>query len=173
MAGEGSFLSGSPLSPLRFRSVIWFNSLRLQYDALTYRWQSWIIGYNSETQYDFLRQWLGELNGKKYAIILLGSWAFILIPVAISLLLRREIKRSHPADVVYLRFCRKLEECGVVRAAGEAPGDFSTRAAQALPAKAAEINRITRIYMALSYRDSSAERSLLGELKAAVHGWRL
>ncbi|MFT6051017.1 MAG: transglutaminase-like putative cysteine protease [Halioglobus sp.] len=173
MAGEGSFLSGSPLSPLRFRSVIWFNSLRLQYDALTYQWQSWVIGYNSETQYGFLRQWLGELDGKKYATILLGSWALILIPVAVSLLLRREIKRSNPADRVYLRFCRKLGKGGVVRAAGEAPGDFSARAAQALPAKADEINRITRLYMALSYRDSSAERSLLGELKTAVRRWRL
>ncbi|MCL4106566.1 UNVERIFIED_CONTAM: hypothetical protein GTU68_009700 [Idotea baltica] len=173
MAGEGSFLSGSPLSPLRFRSVVWFNSLRLQYDALTYRWQSWVIGYNNETQYDFLRHWLGELDGKKYASVLLGSWAFILIPVAISLLLRRDVKQTAPADKVYLRFCRKLEKHGIVRDVGEAPGDFSERVASSLPDNAAEVRRITGIYIALSYRDSSAERTLLGELKAAVRRFSL
>ncbi len=50
MASEGSFLAAAPLSPLRYRNIPLLNLLRLRYDALTYRWQSWVVGFDSEQQ---------------------------------------------------------------------------------------------------------------------------
>lgn len=175
MADEGSFLSSSPLSPLRYRSVIWINSMRLRFDAITWQWQKWIIGYNGETQFDFLHKWLGELSGRKFALILLGSWALILIPVSLSLLVRRDIKGVAPFDKHYLIFCDKMEDLGVRRWAGEAPGDFATRAAEAFPVLAPGIQKITGLYFELAYAKDvvkpEGEPDTLAELKRAVRGF--
>ncbi|MDH3971545.1 MAG: DUF3488 and transglutaminase-like domain-containing protein, partial [Gammaproteobacteria bacterium] len=59
MQAEGSFLSEAPLSALRYRNIPFLNLLRLRYDALTYRWQSWIVGFNSERQFNLLRDIFG------------------------------------------------------------------------------------------------------------------
>ncbi|HEY7775671.1 MAG TPA: DUF3488 and transglutaminase-like domain-containing protein, partial [Kineobactrum sp.] len=56
---EGSFLANSPLSLLRYRGVGWVNMVRLRYEALTYRWQSWVVGFNSERQYQLLEDLFG------------------------------------------------------------------------------------------------------------------
>ena len=157
MADEGSFLSSSPLSPLRYRSVIWLNNIRLRYDALTWQWQSWVVGFNSETQYDLLQNYLGEISGRKFAIILLGSWAIVLLPVGLFLLVRRKVKTISPLDKHYLAFCTKLEKLGVPRKTGEAPGDYAARAGRALPAMAAEITRINSMYSRLAYEFNRTE----------------
>ncbi len=176
LAGEGSFLENLPLSPLRFRSVVWINSLRLRYDALTWQWQKWVVGYNSETQFDYLQKYLGELTGRKFVLILLGSWALVLIPVGLSLLARRDLKRIAPLDKMYLAFCLKLEKMGVARSAGETPGDYAQRAAQVLPAMATAIGNITGLYDDLAYNNAamtqSKEAAVLNELKMAVRGFR-
>ena len=176
VAAEGSFLSNSPLSPLHFRSVIWINQLRLRYDALTWQWQKWIVGYNSQTQFDFLKRYLGEISSRKFGLILLGSWALILIPVGLSLLAKRDIKRVSPLDKQYLIFCGKLEKLGVVRRVGEAPGEFCGRAAKELPHFAADIEQLTRLYSSLAYANSCAEKgemnTALKELKRVVRSLR-
>ncbi|MEM8660052.1 MAG: DUF3488 and transglutaminase-like domain-containing protein, partial [Pseudomonadota bacterium] len=51
LAAEGSFLSDTPLSLIHFRGVSWINTLRLRYDALTYRWQLWVTGFNRDKQF--------------------------------------------------------------------------------------------------------------------------
>lgn len=176
VAGEGSFLSNSPLSPLRYRSVIWINNMRLRYDALTWQWQKWIVGYDSETQFEFLQNWLGEISGRKFALILLGTWALVLIPVGLSLLAKSNVKRITLLDKQYLAFCGKLEKLGLVRGVGEAPGEFSIRAGEALPEMAADIEKITRLYSSLAYANSaSGQVSIsagLDELKREVRGFR-
>ncbi len=175
MAGEGSFLANSPLSPLRYRSVIWLNNLRLRYDALTWQWQSWIVGYDSDRQFEFLQNWLGEISGRKFALILLGSWALVLIPLGISLLAKRDIKCITLLDKHYLAFCAKLEKLGLVRGAGEPPGSFSARVARALPNVAADVENITRLYSDMAYAKISSgkeqESAGLKELKRAIRAF--
>ena len=176
MAEEGSFLENSPLSPLRYRSIAWVNLLRLRYDALTYRWQAWVVGFNSEKQFQLLQNVFGDISARKFSAVLLGSWALVLIPVAISLLHKRATHRLSPLDKQYLIFCRRLAGVGIEREAGEAPGQLSRRARQALPALSSKIDRITSLYTDLAYREKegSGEREidLLRQLKAAVRGFR-
>ncbi|MFK7734172.1 MAG: transglutaminaseTgpA domain-containing protein, partial [Pseudomonadales bacterium] len=82
MADEGSFLSDAPLSALQYRNIPLINRLRLEYDALTYRWQSWVVGFNSEEQFDLLTRWMGQVTAAKFAAVLIGSWVLVLVPVA-------------------------------------------------------------------------------------------
>lgn len=170
VANEGSFLSDSPLSLLNYRSVIWVNNLRLRYDALTWQWQSWIVGYDAETQYTVLQNWFGEISARKFAIVLLGSWALVLIPVGIWLLARRPVKVISKLDKYYLAYCDKLGKRGHKRAIGETPGDYAVRAKRAFPASASEIDRINDLYTQLSYQDKSPESGaqLLTEFRKGV-----
>jgi transglutaminase-like putative cysteine protease len=176
MAEEGSFLLDSPLSPLRYRSVAWLNMLRLRYDALTYRWQSWVVGFDSDQQFQLLQNVFGELNARKFAVMLIGSWALVLVLVALSLLRKRNTHELSTIDRYYLRFCDRLARAGISREPGEAPDRYSARAAAVMPAAATTLHEIAGLYNRLAYADanlSAVERSgLLQQFKRAVRQFR-
>ncbi len=176
MQAEGSFLADAPFSPLRYRNIPLLNQLRLRYDALTYRWQSWVVGFNSEQQFDFLHGLFGELTARKFAAVLLGSWALVLIPVAISLLCRRDTHEVSPLDKYYLKFCRRLASQGLSREPGETPAQFASRAAAELPSMTAQLAQITGLYNDLAYAGNEPARGLsreqLREFITAVNSFR-
>jgi len=155
MQAEGSFLSEAPLSALRYRNIPFFNLLRLRYDALTYRWQSWVVGFNSERQFNLLRDIFGEINTRVMATVLLGSWVLVLVPVSVSLFRRRATRQLSPLDKYYLQFCERLARLDLVRSAGETPGQFFLRTEAALPAYAGQMRNITRLYNELAYAGSA------------------
>ena len=152
-----SFLADSPLSPLHFRNVQWFNQLRLRYEALTYAWQHFVLSYNSEKQYDFLKRWLGEVNAQRLVTILIGSACLVLLPVFWGLL-RSTRPKKRPAETrAYLNFCKKLESIGIERGQGEAPTDFAKRVAELKPNFAMQVADITEDYVNLSYQSMGKE----------------
>ena len=156
LASEGSFLADSPFSALRYRNIPLINLLRLRYDALTYRWQSWVVGFNSDQQFKLLRDLFGEINARKFAALLLGSWALVLIPVAISLLRKRDTHQMSPLDKQYLLFCDRLATLGVTRQPGETPAQFAVRSGRLLPALSPQLERITSLYNELAYAGGGA-----------------
>tara|TARA_R110002110_G_scaffold406421_1_gene626218 strand:- start:9894 stop:11903 length:2010 start_codon:yes stop_codon:yes gene_type:complete len=151
MAGEGSFLAESPLSPLRYRSVAWLNLMRLRYDAITYRWQSWVVGFDSDSQVHLLRDVFGELDARKFAAVLLGSWALVLLPVGFYLLRKRDRQKQSPLEKTYREFCRRLRRVGLEREAGETPQQFAARARLARPELPDTLEQITEAYVQLAY----------------------
>jgi transglutaminase-like putative cysteine protease len=153
MSREGSFLARSPLSPLRFRGVGWLNNVRLRYDALTFQWQKWVIGFNREQQFEFVQRYLGGANARTFALVILGSFAAVLVPVAALLLLRRPTHRLRALDRDYLIFCDRLARRGVSREPGETPSQFAERAAGLLPAYEARIHQVNRMYNQLAYSE--------------------
>lgn len=150
---EGSFLSDSPLSPLRFRGISWLNNVRLRYDAMTFQWQKWVIGFNSEQQFEFLQRFMGETSARKFALVILGSFAAVLIPVAIVLLFRRPTRQLGVLERDYLLFCERLARRGVSRLPGETPAAYAERVIEALPDSAVRVRQVTRMYNQLAYSD--------------------
>ena len=156
MESEGSFLSTALLSPLRYRSIPLLNTLRLRYDALTYQWQTWIVGFDNERQFDLLRSFFGETTAKAFAIVLLGSLAFVLLAVAISLFVGRETHPQSQLEKQYRLFSMRLARLGIIRDPGETPSLFAQRAAKALPDYAEPLCQITRLYNQLAYGDAQS-----------------
>lgn len=154
MASEGSFLADTPLSPLRYRNIPLLNLMRLRYDALTYRWQSWVVSFDSDQQFDLLRSIFGEISTRLFATLLLGSWALVLIPVAISLFLKRDTNPVSPLEKHYRIFCSRMARLGLIRAPGETAGQFAQRAEDALPGFSDQLWRITGLYNYLAYKDN-------------------
>lgn len=151
MASEGSFLATEPLSPLRFRGIPLLNQLRLRYDALTYQWQSWVVNFNSEQQFDMLHNVFGEISVRLFATLLLGSWALVLVPVAIALFRKRATTPVSPLAKYYRLFCDRLARLGLKRSPGETPEHFAQRAAAALPGYAQQLWWITHLYSEMAY----------------------
>ncbi|MEP4148197.1 MAG: DUF3488 and transglutaminase-like domain-containing protein [Halioglobus sp.] len=168
LADEGSFLADSPLSPLRYRNIDIINSLRLRYDALTYRWQAWVVGFDQDKQFSLLQDFFGEFTARKFAAVLLGSWALVLVPVGLGLLLRRKTHAVSKLDKYYLAFCEKLGKMGVARESGETPKEFASRAQKALPRLADTIADITDRYAALAYAPAGSNEAELNNFVRAV-----
>jgi hypothetical protein len=157
VAGEGSFLANSPLSPLRYRGVNWVNMLRLRYDALTYRWQSWVVGFNSEEQYRLLQDLFGSVRAQTFVIVILASGALVLVPVAWLLLGRHRRPPLDPAQQLYLAFCTRLARRGLTRERGEGPRAFCQRVAAADPALSAWAREFTEGFEQLAYAGSALD----------------
>ena len=172
VSAEGSFLADSPLSPLRFRGVGWVNSLRLRYDALTYRWQSWVTGFDGQAQFDLLRGVLGEISVLRSLAVLLGCGALVLAAVAL-LLFRQRPRRQRPAfERELLDLQRLLWRRGLEAVPGETPGALVRRAAARWPRDG---ERITALYRQLERRlygpplpvdDEHLRRSLRRQVRA-------
>ncbi|MBP6681873.1 MAG: DUF3488 domain-containing transglutaminase family protein [Halioglobus sp.] len=172
MAAEGGFLGDSPLSLVRYRSIAWVNTLRLRYDALTWRWQSFVTGYNRDRQFQLMNDVLGGISVRKFLLLLFGTWVLVLVPVAWSLLRRRGAAAKRPCDLYYLQFCERMAAVGFVRAPGEAAADYAARIARAVPSIAGEVREITRLYSELAYGARESDPQSLSQLKGAVATFR-
>jgi hypothetical protein len=150
--------------------------MRLRYDALTYRWQTWVVGFDSEQQLHVLRSFFGEFTARAFAAVLLGSWALVLIPVAISLLRKRDTQPVSPLDKYYRVFCARMAGLGFTRTPGETPSQFALRVAQAQPRFLNQLSQITGLYNDLAYTEtkSSDSRSAKGlrQFRRAVSGFK-
>lgn len=157
MQEEGSFLSSSPLSPLRYRGVSWVNMLRLRYDAMTYRWQSWVVGFDGDRQMDVLRGVFGEINARLFIGVMLGSFGAVLSAVAATLFLNsRSRKPRDPVVEHYHRLQSRLRRRGLDLRPGEAPGALTRRAAARYPEAADDLRAIERLMDSALYRPLKA-----------------
>ncbi len=166
VAGEGTFLADQPLSPLRYRGVPWINQLRLRYDALTYRWQSWVVSFDANRQMSLLQDWMGYVSPLRIGALILGGMALVLLPAGLWLLMRPATVRRARHDKLYLEFCARLARMGAVREPGEAPADFAARASSAVPRLAQAIDAVTARYQRLAFAGASPQE--LAELAREV-----
>lgn len=175
VAQEQSFLQDSPFSPLRYRDIGWINQLRLAWDRVNYGWQRWVLGYQGETQAQVLQRWFGQLDARTFALLLVGTAAFLVALVALWMFKPWRRERD-PQVRLHQTFERVLARHGVVRGAAEGPRDFAARAAQALPQQARLIEEFARRYEALRYAgapEAPADlRRTLNNLRRALP-WRL
>jgi hypothetical protein len=81
-------------------------------------------------------------------------------------------QRPSPVDPVlrvYARFCAKLARTGLARRSCEGPLDFAARVVSTRPLLSEQVERITRMYVALRYADSHVP---MGEFRRAVSAFR-
>lgn len=174
IAGEQSFLEGSPLSLLRYRNISWLNQLRMGWDNLNYGWQRWVLGYQGEQQLQLLQRWFGRLDARDLVIALVGGGGLLLGLLALVLFKPWRHERDLQQRL-YQHFERLLSRHGLQRAAGEGARAFAERAGQALPAQAEPIRAFAAAFEAQRYagRDAApAElRQRLVQLRRALP-WR-
>lgn len=167
LAEEGSFLSDSPLSPLRFRGIGWINRLRLELDAINYSWQLMVLNYDRDSQYHLLNRWLGNVSQSQLVVGIVVIWTALLLPALGLVLWRSRGKRLSAQDKAYREFCRRLARVGLVREPHEAPSSFARRVIAQRPALAGDVEAITAAYENVAYREEDPGEAL-DELRRRV-----
>lgn len=142
---------------------LWLRELRLNWDAVSYRWNQWVIGYNSERQFAFLSR-LGIDSLSAQAISMLAG-AGLLTGLFALYMLRHLFKREpDKTRAAWLRLCRKLARSGLPRAPHEGPHDYAMRVAAARPELADSIHDLAARFLALHYGpapDQSAQQEFI------------
>lgn len=163
------FLSGSPMSPLHFTNIRWINRLRLQYDALVYRWQRFVLAYDANTQFDVLERLLGKVDVRRFVALFMGVAALVFIPLAYLLLRSRKLAPLSAVDQQLLAMQKKLSRKSLNRKKGETVASWSDRVGKDQPALAGDMQEFATLYEVLSYQPVSAQHEMyLRQLRACV-----
>lgn len=164
--------AGEPVPFLARRGVSWIYRLSMQWDAVNNLWNQWVLGYGAETQHDFLRavapflaSWEGMAGG------LLGGLSAAFAVAAAGLLWPRRRIAEEPAAREYRRFCDRLARLGLPRRPAEGPLDYAERVAAARPELAERVRFISRLYIALRYRERGGAEGVR-RLRRVVSGFR-
>lgn len=164
LAEEGSFLENTPLSALHFKNIALINALRLRLDALSYEWQSWVLGFDRNTQSTLLTRLFQGNEPWKYAVTLALAWALVMLPLAFRLWWSERPKVA-PHDRVLGEFLSLMSRHGFVRQPGESLAHFQGRIASANPRGAKEASAFINTYSAHQYQPNKARYIAASELK--------
>jgi transglutaminase-like putative cysteine protease len=140
----------SAIDPDGVASAFWAG-IRDSFDAMTYTWNQWVLGYTPQRQRRLLESfgfedW--ETGDLVLALTLLLALAGVTLAV---LLVRTERNRPDLAHQAWLEFCAKLARHGLERRASEAPHIYAHRVILARADLAAEVSQITRLYTQTRY----------------------
>jgi len=148
---------------------IW-QQLQNSWDAINNGWNQWVLAYGPERQAELLKK-LGfkNIDWQGMTILLVIIIATLLFSYALWMFSRPYSNRSDPAQQLYLRFCKKLAQCGFTRHPSEGALNFAKRVGLDRPDLAHKIQQIVEIYLQIRYR-SKFQR--LTELRIAVRHFR-
>ncbi|MBV1879344.1 MAG: DUF3488 and transglutaminase-like domain-containing protein [Pseudomonadales bacterium] len=151
VAGENTFLEGSPLSIFRYRQLLWLTELRLQLGSIAYYWDSWVVGYTPDRQMSLLSKYFDRMNRQRLGSIMLAVFFTVLGLLAVFILRKRSRAVVAPLDAEFLKFCRLMQKRGCARKTGEGPFDYGARLALYTPELATEIDSVVSEYVRLNY----------------------
>ena len=158
--------------PLMMRPELkWLRSLRYDWEAITHKWNVWVLGYDPQRQRD-LAAFVGMRDADWRS---LTAALFTILGILMVLLVAwslRRLSRPDPVQRAWRRFCQKLGARGLECAPYEGPRDFSERAARSLPRARGAIRRIGALYLALRY-GAEAPPAKVDELKRLVRELRV
>ncbi len=135
---------------------LWLHELRLNWDAVSYQWNQWVIGYNSERQFAFLSRFgIDSLSAQAISML---AGAGLVVGLFALYMLRHLFKREqNKTQAAWLKLCRKLAKSGLPRAPHEGPSDYAMRVAATRPDLADSIQDLAARYIALHYGSSQDE----------------
>lgn len=157
--------AGEPL-PLLVRSDFdWLRELRYQWWAINNAWNQWVLGFDPERQRELLAHLgMAAPDWRKMTAWLAGMTGFALFCLATAMFWRRP--HLDPVERQWQRFTRRLEKRGLPRRPWEGPLDYAERVAAELPAAAADIRAIAKLYAGIRY--GSAPKGMLALLRQHV-----
>ncbi|HUJ88477.1 MAG TPA: DUF3488 and transglutaminase-like domain-containing protein [Burkholderiales bacterium] len=162
---------GEPLPLLMRPRLQWLRSLRYEWEALSYKWNIWVLGYDPQRQRELMSLvGMRDADWRK-----LTATLFTILGLFTGLLLvwsLRRLVRPDPVQKAWQAFCRKLGARGITRSPSEGPRDYSERAARGLPQAQGAIRRIGELYVTLRY-GAVAPTARIDELKRMVRDLRL
>jgi transglutaminase-like putative cysteine protease len=105
----------------------WLLDMQKQWQVFDYRWQSWVLDYDTEKQQSLLSQYLGNITISKMIAIVVVPLLFAALLIGFGLF-RHGIIRLTPEQKLYRKLQRKLQKRGVESKKGESIQAYCQRA---------------------------------------------
>lgn len=157
--------------PLFIRTNLdWIVSVRNNWEALTNRWNQWVLGYNPDRQRDMLA-FFGVRQPSWQTLAMLLFWGVASVLALIALWLLSRIRRTDAVQGAWLAYCAKLARAGLTRAVSEGPLDFTVRVLARFPGRANELRTIANLYVDLRYGKRN-DRQSVSQLRSLVRAFR-
>lgn len=143
--------------------------LRQWGDYVDFQWQTWVLGYNSQSQMSLLRQLLGSVSPLRIALALLAGITLLLGLYTLFLLSRDRGYRQSPMEREFWRLHQRVASLtGVPLETGITPAQLAERIAERWP-RAAEPAR----QWALQYQQALYNPAVLADNPRIRHLRRL
>ena len=128
-----------------------WTQLRDSFDAVTYGWNQWVLGYSSQQQRS-LFDTLGFEDIDYGSLVIALTIALALVTAALAMLLWRTSRPLRdPVSAAYEAFCAKLARIGLARGPTEAPLAYAERVVRMRGDLTNEVRAITKLYGQLRY----------------------
>jgi len=98
-------------------------------DSIEHRWNLWVVGYDSNVQYRFLSDLLGEVTAARIGVAVLIGGGIGLGLVAVVIFWGRRPANRHPVERAFRRFSNALAGYGYAKEPEESPAAFVRRVA--------------------------------------------
>ena len=147
-----------PFSLTSYRNILLLAELHAWMADIDYRWTSWVLNYNNQSQESLLRDLFGSsLFGRALAMVG-GLVVVISLAFVFSWLTRKHIKQD-PLLRAYLVCCQKLGKQGMPRLPGETPLAYLQRLEQAQHPSGLVMRQITDLYQLASYAGADRHKA--------------
>ena len=149
MLSETGQRAGAPVSIADALPFTFHRRFANWIDAVQHNWNRNVLQYDRKKQSELLRK-TGIPGIDSYLWLLLAALLLVLALVTVMVFFRRP-PSADPAKALYDIFCAKLERAGLPWHQWQPPLQRQQLASSNWPDKAREINKITRLYLALRY----------------------
>lgn len=168
LSDPGDFLAENWMAPSRYNDVPWIRWVNLQMDALNYRWERWVVGYQGNTQLALFGRLSHHIGQRELGWISAGLVGVFALAIALwsAWRARRERHSMGPARL-FRQWRELLMRLGVASHPTETPLQIATRAHDVDPA----LGRVSMSFarqLNTYYYDparSAPERELLHQFK--------
>ncbi len=148
-----------PFSLTSYRNLLLFAQLHQYLAAIDYRWTSWVLNYNNQSQEQLLRELFGHHIWGRLFAMLGGLLLVIGVALGIHWLARQRIKQD-PLVMAYLQACRRLAQRGYIRQQDETPQAFVQRLQAANHPAAPIMQQLTGHYVAARYAQADNKQAI-------------
>lgn len=128
------------------------------FESIEHRWNVWVVGYDSDRQFQYLRDLLGDVSPVRIGIVMLGGGAVSLALVALSLFWRRRPSAGDPTERMMRAFSNALARQGLIRAPSESPRAYLERVARWLDKSPGQVAPLVETVEGLLYNPDSANQ---------------
>ena len=142
----------------------WLRQWYLQWQQMDYRWQRWVLDYDSQKQQRLLSKYLGEITATKLVLALLIP--LIVIVLLFSIIRLRAALRVPVQVKLYRRLQKQLASLGVKYQKGESISHYCDRAAQQHPQMASQLAKLKQAFEHAMYTDAGEFIKVKEALKA-------
>ncbi len=125
------------------------------WDLLGYKWHRLVLSYDDESQRSVFEKMFGGTELWRLALWFVGLTGGSLAIIFVFTFLGGKRKHKHVETRSYQIFLKKLARNGLARKTGETPTAFAERAVHHYPQWQGPIERITRLYTEIAYRNKS------------------